>query len=101
MRSLGYRINLRVHSSALVDQCLSDHFPVLKKLYQDTSAFWAEKSPDGLGKAPFGSYFSMAINVDLGAQVSSIPHRDMKNLSVGLCVIFVFGRVPSRPALAR
>lgn len=33
----------------------------------------------------------MALNVDVGAKVSSIPHRDMKNLSVGLCVIFVFG----------
>ena len=37
----------------------------------------------------------MAINVDIGAKVSSTPHRDVKNLSVGLCCIVVFGE-PTR-----
>lgn len=36
-------------------------------------------------------FFCMAINIDLGESVRSWPHRDMMNLSIGLCVIYVFG----------
>lgn len=36
-------------------------------------------------------FFCMAINIDLGEAVRSWPHRDMMNLSIGLCVIYVFG----------
>jgi hypothetical protein len=38
-------------------------------------------------------FYCMAINLDLGEAVRSWPHRDKMNLSVGLCVIFVFGLI--------
>ena len=76
--------------SALVNNLLFDNFPILAKLYSDTSDFWGGKT-GGKSSAPFGLYFSMAINVDIGAKVSSSSHRDVKNLSVGLCCIVVFG----------
>jgi len=38
-------------------------------------------------------FFCMAINLDIGEAVRSWPHRDMMNLSMGLCVIYVFGKL--------
>lgn len=39
----------------------------------------------------FGHFFTMAVNADLGERVMSFPHRDTKNIAVGLCALFIFG----------
>ena len=45
-------------------------------------------------KMEFASlFYCMVINLDLGEAVRSWPHRDKMNLSVGLCIIFVFGLI--------
>lgn len=84
-------LTLHLSPSDEVDALLHQHFPSLAELYKDTSDFWKGDAGNKSWGAPFGPYFSMAVNVDIGAKVSSIPHRDVKNLSVGLCCIFVFG----------
>ena len=39
----------------------------------------------------FGLFYSMAINVDMGEQVKSIPHHNVMNLAFGVCAIMAFG----------
>lgn len=52
--------------------------------------FWHEhgtKKP----RMDFGLFYNMAINVDMGQRVKSVPHRDVMNLAWGICAIMVFG----------
>jgi hypothetical protein len=74
---------------------LWEHFPRLALLFSECGKFWERAA--ALGGKPvtmeFASlFFCMAINIDLGEAVKSWPHRDMMNLSIGLCVIYVFGK---------
>jgi len=41
----------------------------------------------------FGLFYTMAINVDMGERVKSIPHRDVMNLAWGVCAIMPIGMV--------
>lgn len=43
----------------------------------------------------FGLFYTMAINVDQGQRVKSIPHRDRMNLAFGVCAIMPFGGLNS------
>jgi hypothetical protein len=50
------------------------------------------KQTDGKITMEFGLFFNLAVNVDMeGAPVKSIPHRDLKNLAFGVCVIIPIG----------
>jgi hypothetical protein len=73
-----------------------EHFPCLSMLYSKCGEFWEQGAALGTEpvKMEFASlFYCMAINLDLGEAVHSWPHRDKMNLSVGLCVIFVFGSI--------
>lgn len=66
------------------------YFPGVASLCREVDAFWHEngaKKP----RMEFGLFYNMAINVDMGARVKSIPHRDVMNLAWGICAILVFG----------
>jgi hypothetical protein len=40
-----------------------------------------------------GLFYTLAINIDMGERVKSIPHRDAMNLAWGVCAIMPFGMV--------
>ncbi len=80
--------------SRYLKQLMEEHFPRVALLFKECSKFWEEAAIlNGKGASmEFGSlFYSMAINLDLGERVESWPHRDLMNLAVGLCVIYVFG----------
>jgi hypothetical protein len=73
-----------------------EHFPRLARLYSKCGEFWEQATVLGgeSVKMEFASlFYCMVINLDLGEAVRSWPHRDKMNLSVGLCIIFVFGSI--------
>lgn len=74
---------------------MDEHFPRVAQLFRECGKFWeAATVLNGKGVSmEFGSlFFCMAINLDLGVPVKLWPHRDLMNLAVGLCVIYIFGR---------
>jgi hypothetical protein len=66
---------------------LMRYFPGIASLYGRARDFWAGKG----ATFEFGLFCHFAINVDVGQPVSSVPHRDGKNLAFGVCVIVPFG----------
>jgi hypothetical protein len=67
------------------------YFPGLAKLFRKLDEFWYEKSKLR-PRMDFGLFYAMAINVDVGEPVKSIPHCDAMNLAWGVCAIMAFGR---------
>ena len=66
------------------------YFPGVASLFWEVDVFWYEKG----SKKPrmdFGLFYTMAINVDMGQRVKSIPHHDVMNLAWGICAILAFG----------
>lgn len=116
-RGLNNGKSLTSWTSGLFTNLLQTHFPVLATLLAEADAFWQAKrnlicKRDGLPfrqtrssaardvedilsdlRMEFGLFFTMAINVSVGGRVHSILHRDFKNLAVGLCGIFPFGKM--------
>jgi hypothetical protein len=68
-------------------ELLKRYFPGIALLSSRNKAFWAKKG----AIMEFGLFFNLAINVDMGARVRSIPHRDGMNLAFAVCVILPFG----------
>ena len=71
----------------VITELLMRYFPGIASLYADVRNFWAKKG----ATAEFGLFFHLAINVDMGKPVRSIPHRDVMNIAFGICVILPFG----------
>ncbi len=66
------------------------YFPGIASLCQEVDAQWhAEATVKP--RMDFGLFYSMAINVDMGEQVKSIPHHNVMNLAFGVCAIMAFG----------
>ena len=66
------------------------YFPGIASLCWEVDALWhaeARVKP----QMDFGLFYNMAINVDVGEQVKSIPHHDVMNLAFGVCAIIPFG----------
>jgi hypothetical protein len=66
------------------------YFPGVASLFREVDAFWHENSTKK-PRMEFGLFYTMAINVDMGRRVKSIPHRDTMNLAWGICAILAFG----------
>ena len=66
------------------------YFPGVASLCRDVDAFWHENGSEH-PRMEFGLFYNMAINVDMGRRVKSIPHRDVMNLAWGICAILAFG----------
>jgi hypothetical protein len=85
----------------VVTELMWAYFPGIASLCQELDVFWHEKGVEK-PQMDFGLFYSMAINVDMGARVKSIPHRDVMNLAWGVCAILAFGApcsiVPEIPA---
>jgi len=78
------------HVIRMVEDLVKCHFPGIASLYARNNEFWRRKT-DGKIKMEFGLFFNLAINVDMGMRVRSVPHRDMMNLAFGICIIIAFG----------
>lgn len=75
------------------------YWPGVTSLCRELDKFWYEKA-SGKPRMDFGLFYNMAINVDMGERVKSIPHRDLMNLAFGVCAIMVFGG-SALPCLAK
>jgi hypothetical protein len=74
---------------------LEEHFPRVAQLFRECGKFWQRAAIlDGKPVCmEFASlFFCMAVNLDIGELVESLPHRDVMNLAIGLCVLFIFGK---------
>ena len=59
-------------------------------LSRECDEYWASQHPEAA--MLFGLFYSMTVNMNIGLKrVFTPPHRDSKNLSLGLCVVFVYG----------
>lgn len=77
-------------SRRITTELLQKYFPGIADLYRRADEFWADKTK-GHVQMEFGLFYSMAINVDMGERVISIPHRNSLNLAFGVCSIWAFG----------
>jgi hypothetical protein len=68
------------------------YFPGIASLCRELDAFWYENS-ETKPRMEFGLFYTLAINIDMGERVKSIPHRDAMNLAWGICAIMPFGMV--------
>jgi hypothetical protein len=66
------------------------YFPGVASLCRKVDAFWHENGSEH-PRMEFGLFYNMAINVDMGRRVKSVPHRDVMNLAWGICAILAFG----------
>jgi len=66
------------------------YFPGVASLCHEVDAFWRQEGSQN-PRMEFGLFYNMAINVDMGPRVKSIPHRDVMNLAWGICAILPFG----------
>ena len=71
----------------VITELLMRYFPGITSLYGRARDFWASKG----ATFEFGLFCHLAINVDMGQPISSIPHRDVMNLAFGVCIIVPFG----------
>jgi hypothetical protein len=76
--------------SSFVCDMLHTHYPRIAALYKKCNDFWKAKGPEYV--MDFGGlFFTMAVNMDLGVPVMTVPHIDFLNLLYGVCIILVYG----------
>lgn len=70
-----------------MNHLFSLHFPLIARRYRECA--------NKLGiKALFGLFFNFCINapLDPAERIHCAPHVDWKNLAMGICVVFVYGK---------
>ncbi|KAG1893200.1 uncharacterized protein F5891DRAFT_1196730 [Suillus fuscotomentosus] len=78
-------------SSAIMNRVFRAEFPLLAKRYADCS--------QALGISPlYGHFFSFCLNSARAGveRVHCSPHVDWKNIAIGVCVVFVYGKFNSK-----
>jgi len=66
------------------------YFPGIASLCREVDAQWHAEG-NAQPRMDFGLFYALAINVDMGRPVKTIPHRDIMNLAYGICAIMAFG----------
>lgn len=82
-----------MHIRHIITELLQLYFPGIASLYTRNNEFWSKQSK-GKSYMDFGLFFNLAINVDMGPRVLSVPHKDIMNIAFGACVIVPFGEHP-------
>ena len=71
---------------------LQTYFPHIAALYKKCNKFWTDRNPKY--SMDFGRlFFTMAVNMDIGGPVMTVPHIDILNLLYGVCIILAYGTV--------
>lgn len=69
---------------------LERYFPGIAAHYKELDNFWRDNSSDEK-RMEFGYFHCIAVNVDMGKPVRSLPHRDFHDLAYGVCAIIAYG----------
>jgi hypothetical protein len=71
---------------------LQTYFPHIAALYKKCNDFWKGKGQQY--SMDFGRlFFTMAVNMDIGVPVMTVPHVDILNFLYGVCIILAYGTV--------
>lgn len=70
---------------------LHRYFPAIAAKYRACDEYW-RKTTNGEVKTLFSLFFCVAINIQVLSRVITVPHRDFKNVAIGLCALFVLGK---------
>ncbi|KAF9512964.1 hypothetical protein BS47DRAFT_1393708 [Hydnum rufescens UP504] len=74
----------------VLTKLLDQYFPVIAAKYRAADEFWRSKTNNQV-TVQFSLFFCVAINATVKSPVKTVPHRDFKNVAIGVCAIFVLG----------
>ncbi|KAF9520947.1 hypothetical protein BS47DRAFT_1386640 [Hydnum rufescens UP504] len=66
------------------------YFPTIAAKYRHCHEYWQAQTNGCMG-AVSSIFFLVSINASFSERVKTLPHRDRKNIAVGICGVFVFG----------
>jgi hypothetical protein len=74
----------------MLTQLMDRYFPAIAKKYRTCDQFWRDTTNNEV-KMEFSLFFCVTINTMIDSPVKTTPHRDFKNVAIGLCALFVQG----------
>ncbi|KAF9504064.1 hypothetical protein BS47DRAFT_1369056 [Hydnum rufescens UP504] len=75
---------------SLLTNMMDTYFPAIAKKYRCCDEYW-RGCTNGVIKAISSLFFLVSINASLSEHVKTWPHRNRKNVAIGICTIFIFG----------
>ncbi|KAF9519766.1 hypothetical protein BS47DRAFT_1388017 [Hydnum rufescens UP504] len=74
----------------VLTKLLDQYFPVIAAKYRAADRFWRSETGNRVA-LQFSLFFCVAINATVKSPIKTVPHRDFKNIAIGVCAIFVLG----------
>ncbi|KAF9506037.1 hypothetical protein BS47DRAFT_1399871 [Hydnum rufescens UP504] len=74
----------------VLTKLLDQYFPAIAAKYRAADRFWRSETGNRV-TLQFSLFFCVAINATVKSPVKTVPHRDFKNVAIGVCAIFVLG----------
>ncbi|KAF9503346.1 hypothetical protein BS47DRAFT_1369598 [Hydnum rufescens UP504] len=75
---------------SLLTNMMDTYFPAIANKYRCCDEYWQGRT-NGVIKAISSLFFLVSINASLSECVKTWPHRDRKNVAIGICTVFIFG----------
>jgi hypothetical protein len=74
---------------------MDTYFPAITKKYCCCDEYWQDHT-DGTIKVISSLFFLMSVNASLSECVKTWLHCDRKNIAIGICALFIFGKQAGR-----